>query len=122
MEPNAGIFVSCHARFCDLRMIWNVHIKQPGTNGPRSQRQGFHVQDILSRRKFLLSGLLFVAGSRVAAAKDGEGTRRFNAQKGTGGRSRERYPDFFEPWEDDYDEDYDRDWKRYDDEPRYGED
>ena len=66
------------------------------------------MQDILSRRKFFLSGLLFVAGSTGAFARDGEGTKRFNAQKGTNGRPRQKYPDFFEPWDDDYD----RDWER----------
>jgi lipoprotein-anchoring transpeptidase ErfK/SrfK len=93
-----------------------MQITSRRTQSPSSQRQGFHVQDILSRRKFVLSGLLFVAGSTGAFARDGEGTRRFNAQKGTNGRSREGYPDFFEPW----DQDYDRDWERYDD-PGYGE-
>jgi lipoprotein-anchoring transpeptidase ErfK/SrfK len=75
------------------------------------------VQDSLSRRKFFLSGLLFVAGSSGALGRDGEGSRRFNAEKKSGGRLREGYPDFFEPWDDDYD----RDWKRYDD-PDYDED
>jgi lipoprotein-anchoring transpeptidase ErfK/SrfK len=93
-----------------------MHITSSRTQTASSQRQGFHVQDILSRRKFLLSGLLFVAGSPVVLARDGEGTRRFNAQKGTGGRPRQGYPDFFEPWDDNYD----RDW--YDDDPYYGED
>ena len=75
------------------------------------------MQDMLSRRKFFLSGLVFVAGSSGAFARDGEGTRRFNAQKKPGSRLREGNPDFWEPWDDDYD----RDWEQYDD-PYYGED
>jgi len=69
------------------------------------------VQDILTRRKLLLSGLVFAAGSSGALARDGEGTRRFNRQKKSGGRPQRGYPDFFEPW----DRDYDDDWGRYDD-------
>lgn len=93
-----------------------MSISSSRTQTPSSQRQGSHVQDILSRRKFFLSGLLFVAGSTGAIARDGEGSRRFNAQRGTNGKPK-RYPDFFEPWDDDYD----RDWERFDD-PYYDED
>jgi lipoprotein-anchoring transpeptidase ErfK/SrfK len=53
-----------------------------------------------------MSGILFIAGSSVAGARDGEGTRRFNAQRGLPNGSRRQVPDFWEPW---------------DDEPAYGE-
>ncbi len=75
------------------------------------------MHDILSRRKLVLSGLVFVAGSSIAAAKDGEGTRQFWERKRTDDRLRKRYPDFFESWDDDYDEDL----RRFGD-PAYGED
>ena len=43
----------------------------------------------LSRRELLMSGILFIAGSSAAAAKDGEGSRLFWAQKGSA-----RWPEF----------------------------
>lgn len=83
---------------------------------PNGHLQDLKVQDSLSRRKFFLSGLLFVASSTGAFARDGEGTRRFNAEKKPGGRPSTGFPDFFEPWNDDYD----KDWQQYDD-PYYDE-
>lgn len=64
-----------------------------------------------------MSGLLFVAGSSIAAARDGEGSRRFNAQRNAKGQPKARRPEFWEPWDDDYDQD----WEQFDD-PGYGED
>ena len=75
------------------------------------------MQDILSRRKLLMSGLLFVAGASAASGKDGAGSRAFRAQQKPGAKPKPGFPDFFEPWDDDYDQD----WERYDD-PAYGED
>lgn len=62
----------------------------------------------LSRRALLLSGFLCIAGGHWAAARDGEGTRRFQKQKKSSDRRR-------------LDGDYDQDWKTYDD-PVYGAD
>ena len=75
------------------------------------------MQDILSRRKLLMSGLLFIAGASAASGKDGAGSRAFRAQQKPGGKPKPGFPDFFEPWDDDYDQD----WERFDD-PAYGED
>lgn len=94
-----------------------MQISSSRTSSPHIRIRGFNVKDIFSRRKFFLSGLLFVGGSSVALGRDGEGTRRFNAQKGSDGRPRQEYPDFFNPRDDNYDED----WQRIDD-PGYGED
>ena len=46
----------------------------------------------LSRRELLMSGILFIAGSSAAAAKEGEGHRLFWAQKGSARRS--EFPDY----------------------------
>lgn len=75
------------------------------------------MQQIHSRRSLLLSGFLFIASGSVAAARDGEGTRRFQKQRRSSDRQQPRFPDFGQSWE----EDFDRDWGRYDD-PYYGED
>ena len=39
-----------------------------------SQLRGFYVQQLLSRRTLIMSGLLFIANCSVAVAKDGEGS------------------------------------------------
>ena len=46
----------------------------------------------LSRRELLMGGILFIAGSSAAAAKDGEGHRLFWAQKGSARRP--EFPDY----------------------------
>ncbi len=48
----------------------------------------------VSRRELLMSGILFIAGSSAAAAKDGEGHRLFWAQKGSARRP--EFPDYGE--------------------------
>jgi lipoprotein-anchoring transpeptidase ErfK/SrfK len=63
------------------------------------------VQHHLSRRKLLMSGLFFIAGSSVAAAKDGEGE---DAVRNRNRRRKRRDPDYEDPWERDYDEPWDR--------------
>ena len=83
-----------------------------------SQIQGFHVQDILSRRKLLMSGLLFIAGSSVATAKDGEGD--FAVQNRLARQRQLEAPDFEEPWDRDYEEPWDRDYEEpWDGEEQY---
>ena len=77
-----------------------------------SQIQGFHVQDILSRRKLLMSGLLFIAGSSVATAKDGEGD--FAVQNRLARQRQLEAPDFEEPWDRDYEEPWDGEEQYYD--------
>ncbi|MDP1699651.1 MAG: L,D-transpeptidase [Aestuariivirga sp.] len=75
------------------------------------------MQDILSRRKLLISGLAFVASSAVAFARDGEGNRLFWERKKAKGQGKKRYPDFWESWDGDYDDDWSDSDDRY-----YGED
>jgi lipoprotein-anchoring transpeptidase ErfK/SrfK len=74
------------------------------------------VHDLLSRRKLLVSGLLFVASYTVASARDEEGHTREWQEKLTR-QGKGTSPDIWQPWDDDYD----RDWERLDD-PGYGED
>jgi lipoprotein-anchoring transpeptidase ErfK/SrfK len=92
-----------------------MSISNSRTQTPSSQKQGSHVQDSLSRRKLLMSGLLFVAGSSGVAAKDGEGESA--AQNRLFRQQQRENPGFKRPWDDDYDED----WGRFDD-PYYDED
>jgi lipoprotein-anchoring transpeptidase ErfK/SrfK len=75
------------------------------------------VQNNVSRRKLLISGLAFVASSSIAFARDGAGRRLFWERKKAKGQGKKRYPDFWESWDGDYDDD----WGRFDD-PYYGED
>jgi lipoprotein-anchoring transpeptidase ErfK/SrfK len=75
------------------------------------------VHDILSRRKLLMGGLAFIAGSASALARDGEGSRQFWKRKKEQGEGGRRKPDFWDSWDDDYDDDW-QDW----DDPYYGED
>ena len=75
------------------------------------------MQQFVSRRRLVLTGVLFLASGTFAGARDGEGTRRFQKQRRSSDRRKSKFPDFGEPW----DNDYDRDWGRYDD-PYYGED
>ena len=67
------------------------------------------MQDIFSRRKLLLSGLLLVAGSSVAAAKDGEGD--FTERDRLIRQRRRKNPGY----EQSRDPGYDYDWDRFDD-------
>jgi lipoprotein-anchoring transpeptidase ErfK/SrfK len=61
---------------------------------PTSEIQDFQVSHRLSRRKLLMSGLLFIASSSVAAAKDGEGLDAVQIRI----RRRKRVdPDYWEP-------------------------
>ncbi len=78
---------------------------------------GYNVPPRLSRRKLVTSGLLFIAGSTFAAAKDSEELlERKRLEKLRGKRKREA-PDYDEPWNQDYDP-----WDQGYDEPYYGED
>lgn len=65
------------------------------------------MQHILSRRKLLISGLLFIAGSSIAAARDGEG---LDAVQNRIRRRRVRDPNYSEPLDGydpgDFDEPY----------------
>ena len=67
------------------------------------------MQHLLSRRKIITNGLLFIASSSVAAAKDGEGL--FAAQNRARRRKLEA-PDYLDPWDRDYGEEP---WDRFDD-------
>ena len=62
-----------------------------------------------------MSGLLFIAGSPIAAAKDGEGD--FAVQNRLARKRQLQDPGYEEPRDQDYDEDWDRDYE----EPGYGE-
>jgi lipoprotein-anchoring transpeptidase ErfK/SrfK len=68
-----------------------------------------------------MSGILTIASSSVAAARDGEGNRLFHERKKLPRRPKLNAPDYWESWDRDYEEPWDDD-SGYDEEEYYDPD